>query len=221
MMEGTRRDPARAEEGRSRLRRLWFFGRLGLVLLTIEACRVLVHREHSELLTPNPLFSALVASEVFLLGFLLNGVLTDYKESEKLPGELASTLDCLALEVQGLRLLEPAAAVAPSLERLADFSETLLGWMREAGPTPELLGRLQALQLSIQPLGRWYPAPLQARLLLELANIRRSVHRIEVIRVTSFIPSVYGIAYIGRGFSPLSFCWPGSSPSGNPSSSSV
>lgn len=199
MMEGSSRDPARAEEGRSRLRRLWFFGRLGLVLLAIEACRVLVHREHWELLTPNPLFSALVASEVFLLGFLLNGVLTDYKESEKLPGELASALDCLALEVQGVRLLEPAAAVAPSLERLADFSETLLGWMREAGPTPELLGRLDALQLSIETLGRWYPAPLQARLLLELANIRRTVQRIEVIRVTSFIPSVYGIAYIGTG----------------------
>jgi hypothetical protein len=192
MMEGSSRDPARAEEGRSRLRRLWFFGRLGLVLLAIKACRVLVHRE---LLTPKPLFSALVASEVFLLGFLLNGIITDYKESEKLPGELASALDCLALEVQGVRVLEPAAAVAPSLERLADFSETLLGWMREAGPTPELLGRLDALQLSIETLGRWYPAPLQARLLLELANIRRSVQRIEVIRVTSFIPSVYGIAY--------------------------
>src|SRR5437868_3719301 len=32
---------------------------------------------------------------VFLLGFMLTGTLSDYKESEKLPAELASTLEAL------------------------------------------------------------------------------------------------------------------------------
>ena len=38
-----------------------------------------------ERISVNQLFSAMVASTVFLLGFLLNGVLTDFKESEKIP----------------------------------------------------------------------------------------------------------------------------------------
>ncbi|MCT0206765.1 hypothetical protein [Synechococcus sp. CS-1332] len=192
-------DPANEPDRRPLLRRVWFFGRVGLVLLAIEACRVLVHQEHWEVLTPNPLFSALVASEVFLLGFLLNGVLTDYKESEKLPGDLAAALECLALEVQGIRLLRPEAEVQGTLALLAGFSEALLAWMQEAGPTLELLERLNELQLAIEQLGCLYPAPLQARLLLELANIRRGVQRIDVIRSTTFVPSVYGIAYIGTG----------------------
>ena len=183
----------------SLLRRVWFFGRVSLLLLGIEACRVVVHRQHWEVLTPNPLFSALVASEVFLLGFLLNGVLTDYKEGEKLPGELAAALECLALEVEGIRLLRPEAEVQGTLALLANFSESLLTWMRKAGPTLELLESLDALQLSVEQLGGWNPAPLQARLLLELANIRRGVQRIDVIRTTTFVPSVYGIAYIGTG----------------------
>jgi predicted membrane chloride channel (bestrophin family) len=178
-------------------RRVWFFGRVSLLLLGIEACRVLVHRQHWEVLTPNPLFSALVASEVFLLGFLLNGVLTDYKEGEKLPGELAAALESIALEVQGLPLLQPGAEVTGSLALLANFSEALLAWMQKAGPTLELLEQLNDLQLAIEKLGCLYPAPLQARLLLELAHIRRGVQRIDVIRSTTFVPSVYGMAYIG------------------------
>lgn len=185
------------------LRRLWFFGRVSLVLLGIAAARILVHRQHWEVLTPNPLFSALVASEVFLLGFLLNGVLTDYKEGEKIPGELAAAVECLAMEVRSVNLLHPEAEVRAEVkqahELLAGFSEDLLAWMKEAGLAVMLLERLDALQRSIERLGIWNPAPLQARLLLELANIRRSVYRIEVIRETTFVPSVYGMAYIGTG----------------------
>ena len=51
----------------------------------IAAIKVVLHALGLEVLSINPLFSALVASSVFLFGFLLNGVLTDYKESERLP----------------------------------------------------------------------------------------------------------------------------------------
>jgi hypothetical protein len=184
---------------RPRLRRVWFFGRVSLVLLSIVAVKVLVHRMHWELLAPNPLFPALVASEVFLLGFLLNGVLMDYKEGEKIPGELAAALECLATEARSVREPHPDAEVMGPLALLAGFSEDLLAWMKQAGLVTTLLIRLDELQLSIERLGVWNAAPLQARLLLELANIRRVVYRIEVIRETTFVPTVYGMAYIGTG----------------------
>src|SRR3954462_10166540 len=46
----------------------------------------------------NPLLSGLVAANVFLLGFLLAGTLGDYKEAEKLPGELAGALETICDE---------------------------------------------------------------------------------------------------------------------------
>jgi hypothetical protein len=181
------------------LRRVWFFGRVSLVLSSIVAAKILVHRRGWELLAPNPLFPALVASEVFLLGFLLNGVLMDYKEGEKIPGELAAALECLATEARSVRELHPEAEVMGPLALLASFSEDLLAWMNDGGLVTRLLNRLDELQLLIERLGVWNAAPLQARLLLELANIRRVVVRIEVIRETTFVPTVYGMAYIGTG----------------------
>jgi hypothetical protein len=47
----------------------------------------------------NALFTSLVAGAIFLIGFLLAGVLSDYKESEKLPGELVASLKTLSDEM--------------------------------------------------------------------------------------------------------------------------
>ncbi len=181
------------------LRRVWFFLRVSLVLLSIAVAKVLVHRMGWEVLAPNPLFPALVASEVFLLGFLLNGVLLDYKEGEKIPGEVAAALECLATEARSVRQLHPEAEVIGAVVLLASFSEALLAWMKDAGQVTTLLNQLDDLQLAIERLGIWNAAPLQARLLLEMANIRRVVYRIEVIRETTFVPTVYGLAFFGTG----------------------
>ncbi|WP_157665370.1 hypothetical protein [Cyanobium sp. NIES-981] len=182
------------------LGRVWFFSRVGLILLALLAVKLLVHRMGWEVLDPNLLLPALVASEVFLLGFLLNGILMDYKESEKIPGELAAALECLAMEVRSIRELHPEAEVVGSLALLVRFSEELLAWMKHGGLDTRLLDCLDELQRSIQQLGIWLAAPLQARLLLELANIRRALYRIEVIREITFVPTVYWMAYAGTGF---------------------
>jgi hypothetical protein len=44
------------------LRRVWLFLRVSLVLMSIAAAKILVQRMGWELLDPNPLFPALVAS---------------------------------------------------------------------------------------------------------------------------------------------------------------
>jgi hypothetical protein len=179
------------------LRRLWFVARVSLLLAGILAVKILVHRRHWEVLAPNPLFPALVASEVFLMGFLLNGVLMDYKESEKIPGELASALECLASETDSVRERHADADVTGALALLAGFATELLLWIRDGGVVTPLLNEFETLQRSIQRLAIWNPAPLQARLLLELADIRRYVYRIEVIRETAFVPTVYWMTYVG------------------------
>lgn len=179
------------------LRRLWFVARVSLLLAGILVVKILVHRRHWEVLAPNPLFPALVASEVFLMGFLLNGVLMDYKESEKIPGELASALECLASETDSVRERHADADVTGARALLAGFATDLLLWIRDGGVVTPLLNEFDTLQRSIQRLAIWNPAPLQARLLLELATIRRHVYRIEVIRETAFVPTVYWMTYVG------------------------
>jgi uncharacterized membrane protein (DUF485 family) len=57
-------------------------------VLIIILAKLVTHYLGWEFLTLNTLFGAIISANVFLIGFLISGVLVDYKESEKLPGEI-------------------------------------------------------------------------------------------------------------------------------------
>ena len=65
----------------ARSRRLRKIRSVFLQVLALCGIKVAVHVLGLERISVNQLFSAMVASTVFLLGFLLSGVLTDFKES--------------------------------------------------------------------------------------------------------------------------------------------
>ena len=56
-----------------------------------------------EFIEMNDLFSVLVGSNIFLLSFLLTGVLTDFKEAEKIPSNLATKIHSLYLEINAIK----------------------------------------------------------------------------------------------------------------------
>ena len=64
-------------------------------VLAVIIIKYLTHTYKLEFLSLSPLFTALISANIFLIGFLISGVLSDYKESEKLPGELAAGLETL------------------------------------------------------------------------------------------------------------------------------
>jgi hypothetical protein len=92
----------------------------GFVLL-----RALVHRLGLDVLELSPLLSSLVAATVFLLGFLLKGVLSDYKESEKLPGELSTSLFLLAKEIKAIPITLLALRSRKTLGQFTTFASAL------------------------------------------------------------------------------------------------
>jgi predicted membrane chloride channel (bestrophin family) len=163
----------------------------------IGLAKLAVHRLGLELIQVNPLFTSLVASTVFLLGFLLNGVLSDFKESERLPGELATGLEVLSLEIQAIPAHNPRAAVEPQLTALAAFADALLAWLLERLSTRELLVQFHqchaaTVEAAVLLAGN---ATLQARLMAEMAGVLKIINRIDTIRQTSFLPLVYWLAY--------------------------
>ncbi|HZN81784.1 MAG TPA: hypothetical protein VFC01_19180 [Mycobacterium sp.] len=46
----------------------------------------------------SPLLTGVIAAEVFIIGFILSGTSADFKEAERLPGELAASLETIADE---------------------------------------------------------------------------------------------------------------------------
>ena len=152
-----------------------------------------------ERISANALFSALVASTVFLLGFLLNGVLADFKESEKIPGEFATALESLDLEVRAIPKYHAEANVDVAVFSIAALAEDLLYWLREGLSTEQLLINYRKAHSDVVGAAVQFKgdaSTLRGRLMQDLAVILQKVNRVRTIRDTTFVPLVYWMAEI-------------------------
>ena len=183
----------------ARLRRLRKVRGVFMQVLVLCGIKVTVHYCGLEQISINPLFSAVVASTIFLLGFLLNGVLTDFKESEKIPAELATSLQSLNLEIQAIQVYNSDAQVANALAAVTGLGQSLLDWLKERIATEQMLARhtqthAEVVLAAVQIKGD--ASTLRGRLMQDLAVVLAKVNRVQAIRDTSFVPLVYWMADI-------------------------
>jgi predicted membrane chloride channel (bestrophin family) len=179
-------------------RRLSMLIKVSAIVLAIGLVKLLVHQLGWEWIRPNPLVTSLVASTVFLLGFLLNGVLGDFKESEKLPGEIATSLETLGLEIQAIESHKPGTEMGLQLAAVADLGGSIVDWLLNRIPTAELFRHYQQTHGQVvQAAVKLAIPPLQARLMAEMAQVLKLINRVETIRETSFITLVYWLATAG------------------------
>ena len=157
-----------------RNRRITVLTRVALVAALITAVKSVVHFLGWEFISINPLFSALVASTVFLLGFLLNGVLADFKESEKLPSEIASCLMLIARETRAVPIHNPEANVEEAMLAIGDLSQAVLKWIKSDSSTQELLRVYDHAHDQVVLASCWLQASsLKGRLMNELSYLLR------------------------------------------------
>ena len=174
--------------------------RVGAIVAVVVCAKLVVHFLGWEVISINPLFSGIVAANVFLMGFLLSGVLSDFKESERLPGELSACLENLAQEVSGIRIAKPEANVSLCLILLSQLSDDILSWFHKKHNSTELMGHVNDLTPQFAMMEQWTQGTLVARLKQEQSNLRRTLTRIHSIRETSFISAGYLLADITTVF---------------------
>jgi uncharacterized membrane protein YtjA (UPF0391 family) len=170
-----------------------------LQVIVLCGIKIAVHMLDLERISVNQLFSAMVASTVFLLGFLLSGVLTDFKESEKIPGELATSLQTLNLEIQAIQAYHPQARVGDALKAVAGLGQALVEWLKECITTEQMLlchqqAHGEVVLAAVQFKGD--ASTLRGRLMQDMAVILQKINRVQTIRDTTFVPLVYWMADI-------------------------
>jgi hypothetical protein len=179
------------------LRRKWS---LTLKVLPFAAgailLKFLVHRLGWELVSLNPLFPGLLAATVFLIGFLISGVLTDYKESEKLPGELAVSLEAMFDEASIVHRTKGAEHAHGFLQELLDMCASIRGWLHGRTEFEHLLTKVEGLNTHLAAFDGIVAPPFIARLKVEQTAIRRHLTRIRTIKETSFVGQGYTIAEV-------------------------
>jgi hypothetical protein len=137
--------------------------------------------------------SVVLTGAVFLIGFMLSGVMSDYKESEKLPGELACALEGFEDNLLHAAVAKPAfdATAVRSLAR--SLANHVRNWLYKRKDQQELYEDIsKAIQL-VFDAEKAGASSQAARALAELQNLRKIITRIGVISRTNFLASGYAL----------------------------
>jgi hypothetical protein len=137
--------------------------------------------------------SIVLTAGVFLTGFMLAGVMADYKESEKLPGEVASILETLEdICVQGVAS-RPGLDAAPYRAGLLALTDAIHDWLLKKKTQDQLFAALSTFSALLVQLEKDGAGSYASRALGELHNLRKAVTRIAVISRTGFLPPAYAL----------------------------
>jgi hypothetical protein len=159
----------------------------------LVAVRAVLWEAGMEGLAVSPLASSIVAGGIFIMGLVIAGTLTDYKDAERAPTELASSLYAILRETQAMAVTWGVPDMALMRQRLINVVICLRADINE--------GDSRTCQAAIEDLSKSFlelentkvPANYVVRLRQEQGALRRALLRIYHIQHEEFLPSAYSL----------------------------
>ncbi len=170
-----------------------------VVAVFVTGAKVLVDFIGWDLIPVSALTSALVTGVFFVIAILLAGVLTDFKESEKMLGEFAASIETLYNDA---RLIGSDVETAGILEHVRGLIHTAITNFQRHGKwnINEINDAIQRIDEDILYFNRQgKPLGVLLRMRAELTNVKRVSFRIQSIKETTFLPAAHGIAEVSFG----------------------
>lgn len=167
------------------------------ILLVLVGLRAAVEAMDASFIDLTTLFGSMVAANVFVLGFLLAGTLADYKESERLPGELASSIETITDECLITYRNKSAPEAQGAVVYMADLSSAVGRWFHKKERTKDLLNRVSGMNAFLLSFESLTQPNFIVRMKQEQNTIRRMILRIDAIRDTPFLSVGYSMSYLG------------------------
>ena len=115
------------------------------LVLLVGILKFLSHTFEFEFMELNALFTSLVAGTIFLIGFLITGVLSDYKESEKIPSELTATLKSLFDDTYTIYKAKNSDTALQFLNYQKTFISSLVDWFYKRERTNSVLNKISLM----------------------------------------------------------------------------
>ncbi|HLP57553.1 MAG TPA: hypothetical protein VK186_01930 [Candidatus Deferrimicrobium sp.] len=134
-------------------------------------------------------FPSILTGIIFILGFLLAGVVTDFKECERIPNEIATSLYVIWQEALISKKNTQSPVVENLLDKLKQFVPVLKGDFLVHGGM-KIFVAIDSFSDDFGDLEKVIPPPFLTRMKNEQANLRKLINRIKVVKDTQFAPSV-------------------------------
>lgn len=170
------------------------------IVAVLLAIKFAVGQAELDIISTNPVITALVTGVIFTIAIIFTGVLSDYKESEKIPGELSASINSLYKdsEIAALNDAEIGKSITTNVKELVSVISS--NFRSNVWRLREISVVTDKIDEDITRLAQKdVPAPYIVKLRTDLGNIDRIANRVETIMKTSFIPLAYLIAEIAVG----------------------
>lgn len=157
----------------------------------VAAVKYAAHQNGLEIMQVNSLFTSVISGGIFIMGVILAGTMTDYKESERLPAEIVASVDNIYDEGKYIYAVYPKF----NQTKLADTIKHFLQSFQSDIRTDRMVQSAHDLEKIYESILEMeylkVPANYLVRLKSEVGLVKKNVLRIEHIQRTSFMPSAY------------------------------
>lgn len=175
--------------------RLRLFLNVILIVAVLVLAKMVVHVFRVEFFILDTLFSSIVASAIFIVGFLLTSTLPDFKEAERIPSDIRTALEAMHDDVCAFAVQSGQVDVMAFRRMLVAIVKAIDAGLGIAGHHSHLenaeaqADRLAPFIARLDALGM--PQNFVVRLRGELDVVRRSLYRIHYIQKIEFVPSIH------------------------------
>ena len=175
--------------------RRWIYVFKIVIPLTVSVgiMKLILHGIGWEMIGSNmlPFLTSVFTGIIFMMGFVLAGLLSDHKESEKLPAEIIACLYSISREADLLKMKGEAAVAWNMQENIYQFvhifrSDFLL---KQSDTIFKVVDSFTKNFYAMDEKG--VSQPSMARLKNDQANLERILLRMKTIRDTMFAPGVH------------------------------
>ncbi len=189
-----KKDSILSESSRKKLMNWSLVLKVSPYVLAVALLKWITHKYGLEVMELNALFTSLVAGTIFLIGFLISGVLSDYKESEKIPTEMAASLRTLWDDTYTVFKTKNSHVALRFLAYQEEFAGTIIDWLYKKERTSSMLHKISLMNDFFVDMDK---EGVQANYIIKMKNeqnsLRKLVMRVDTIRDTEFVGSAYVI----------------------------
>lgn len=144
-----------------------------------------------------PEIGFILTAGIFLTGFMLSGTLTDYKESEKIPGDLATILETIEDTFEAVSSTKPQFQLEESRVYLLKMTNGIVDYLMKRIDSNKLFEILHGFNAISQELDKAGVAPpIISRVISEQNHLRKTMMRMMVISKTGFLAIGYALLEI-------------------------
>jgi hypothetical protein len=161
------------------------------IVAGLVALRWVLWQAGLEGLEPTALFSSIIGGGVFVMGLVVAGTLSDYRDAERAPSDLAGGLYAILRETEQMHSVWGKPNLPLIRSRLIAIVDALRKDI-DAGNTRQAAAAVEELSESFLELEESdVPANYIVRLRGEQAGLRKAVLRVYHIQREEFLPSAY------------------------------